>query len=211
MNKECEELQENLSAHLDSELVGDPLRNLQAHLSTCRNCQSIAKDYKRIKQFLREQVDQGIAGVDLRNVSEAVLGERVRSTRFGQRRWPISTLGTWAVGLAMVIALIWLGPQLLESRHSPKQSIAPTALQERLGQTIRDAAGVKFTVLQISAGYQEHLGQLIRETPRRDLQEQLGLLIRDHAHARWILDQQFGRFQEKLGLLIQTQASQQSL
>ena len=221
MSKGCEEIQENLSAHLDGELAGDELGDLQAHLSTCQNCQRIVKDYTRVGQLLREQIAQETVGIDLRTLPEKVLGQITRVARLRQgrpaglgakwRQWQVSALGGWALGLAVAIALVWFGPQLWETRDHPRQSAMRGVIQEQLGQSIRDAAGVRFAVLQVSASYQEQLGQLIRERSRNGLQEQLGLLIRDHAHSYWTLNQQWGQLQEKIGLLIQTQARQQSM
>jgi predicted anti-sigma-YlaC factor YlaD len=220
MSKGCEEIQESLSAHLDGELAGDELRDLQAHLSTCQNCQRIVKDYTRIGQLLREQIAQEAAGIDLGTLPEKVIKGIQASTHLRpgpwevtgmrKRRWQVPSLGGWALGLAMAIALVWLGPQLWRAPGKTGQPALGGAIQEQLGQAIRDAAGVRSAVLQVSASYQEQLGQLIRQRSRTGIQEQLGLLIRDHSHSQWDLHQQFGQLQERIGFLIQTHARLQS-
>lgn len=212
MNRECESIQERLSAHLDAELARDELEELHKHLSTCENCQSLLEDYSKIGQLLREKVAQEVAHIDLASLREKVLEEifpaaRLRQTRQRsldnrrRRPWQVA----WALGLAMAIALIWLGPQLWERKDPARQNVLKGSIQEQLGQAIRDAAGARFTMVQITNHYQEQLGQLIRDSSGSALQEQLGLLIRDHAHSQWTLNRKRGQLQEKIGLLIQTQ------
>ncbi|MCI0525980.1 MAG: zf-HC2 domain-containing protein [Nitrospira sp.] len=216
MNKECELIQENLSAYQDGELTQEKLSALHEHLSTCRNCQSLIEEYARMGHLLREQMAQQVAGVNLTSLREKVLEQitpaaHLRQTRrigldIRRYRWRV----VWAFGLAMAIMLIWLGPNLWEIKDQSRQTVFNGSTQEQLGRAIRDAAGVRFTVGQKTTHYQEQLGQLIRDNSRGGVQEQLGLLIRDHARSQWVINQQWGQLQEKIGMLIQSHARQQT-
>ena len=129
MNRECEAIQERLSAHLDAELARDELEELHKHLSTCENCQSLLEDYSKIGQLLREKVAQEVAHIDLASLREKVLEEifpaaRLRQTRQRsldnrrRRPWQVA----WALGLAMAIALIWLVPNSGKGRTQPDKT-----------------------------------------------------------------------------------------
>ncbi len=212
MNRECELIQKSLSAYQDGELTQEKLRALHEHLSTCRNCQTLIEDYTKIGHLLREQVAQQVASVNLASLREEVLEQITPAARLRQTnrvgldirryRWQMA----WAFGLAMAIVLIWLGPPLREIKDQTGQTVLNGSTQEQLGRVIRDAAGVRFAVVQIASHYQEQLDQLIRDNSRNGIQEQLGLLIRDHAYSQWTLNRQRDHLQEQLGLLIQTQA-----
>jgi predicted anti-sigma-YlaC factor YlaD len=212
MNKECELIQESLSAYQDGELAREQLKVLHDHLSTCLDCQALLEDYTRVGHLLREQMARQMTDVNLAPLKEKVLKQITSPARSGpadrvaldirKYRWPL----VWVLGVAMAIVLIWLGPQLLEMRDHPGPAVFNGSAQARLGLAIRDAAGIRFAVGQAADRYQEQLGRLIRDGSRGDLQEQLGLLIRDHAHFQWTLKRQRDQLEEQLGLLIQTQA-----
>jgi predicted anti-sigma-YlaC factor YlaD len=216
MNRECELIQESLSAYQDGELAQEKQRALQGHLSTCRDCQALVEDYAKIGRILREQVTQQTASVDLATLKSRVLEQITPAARLRQNRhfgsglrryqWPVA----WALGLTMVIMLIWLGSQPGEIQDQPRQAVINGSAQAQLGRAIRDAAGLRFAVVQTASHYQEQLGRLIRDSSRGDIQEQLGLLIRDHAHSRWALNRQQGQLQERIGMLIQSHARQQT-
>jgi hypothetical protein len=214
MNKECELIQESLSAYQDGELSQEKLSAIHEHLSTCLDCQALLEDYAKIGHFLREQITRQIAGVNLVPLREKVLEQitpaaRVKQTsRVGfdirRYRWPVA----WALGLTMAVVLVWLVPHFWKIKGQPGQTvfIINGSAQAQLGRAIRDAAGVRFAVDQITTHYQEQLGRLIRDSSRGEVQEQLGRLIRDHAHSQWTLNRQQGQLQEKIGMLIQSQA-----
>lgn len=215
MNKACEELQERLSAYLDGELSKDERQNLEGHLTTCPDCPRIVEDYSKIGVLVREEVDAKVATMDLRGlpekvqrrISRAARQSDVQSIRLKPRAQRFKV--AWAVGLAVAITLIWLGPQFWRIPDKTGRSLIDEVVQEQLGQAIRDTAGIRLAILEVSARYQEELGRLIREGLQVNVQEQLGVLIRDHAYSQWDLNQQRGRLQEKIGLLIQTHARQQ--
>jgi anti-sigma factor RsiW len=214
MSRECEAIQERLSAHLDGELSQTEVENLHRHLSICENCQSLLEDYSKIGRLLREQATQQTAGVNLASMKENVLEQiapaaHIRQTGyFGldirRYRWPL----IWVLGLTMAVVLIRLGPQVREISDQPEQTVFNGSAQAQLGRAIRDAAGIRFAVVQATDHYQEQLGRLIRDSSRDDIQEQLGLLIRDYARSQWNLKRQSDQLQERLGLLIQIQARQ---
>jgi len=214
MNRECELIQESLSAYQDGELAQEKLRALHEHLSTCGDCQTLIEDYTKIGHLLREQVARQITDVNLARLKEKVLEQIAPTARSRQTsrvglnirryRWPV----VWVLGLAMAIVLLWLGPQLWEMKDHPGQTVFNGSAQAQLGRAIRDAAGIRFAVVQAANHYQEQLGRLIRDSSRDDIQEQIGLLIRDHARSQWTLKRQRDQLQEQLGLLIQTQARQ---